>query len=154
MAGVDYPATFAQLRSWFPEDDACVAYLARLRWPEGFCCPGCGCREAWETASGLWLCRSCRRKTSVTAGTILHRSRLPLTDWFAAVWFVTAEKNGVSALGLQRVLGLGSYRTAWTWMHKLRRAMVRPDRDRLGGPGCTVELDETFVGGRDCRVIR
>jgi hypothetical protein len=84
----------------------------------------------------------------VTAGTIFHRSRLPLTDWFAAVWFVTAQKNGVSALGLQRALGLGSYRTAWTWMHKLRRAMVRPDRDRLGGPGRSVELDETFVGGR------
>jgi hypothetical protein len=148
VAGADYPATFAQLRSWFPDDDACVAYLAGLRWPEGFCCPRCGGNEAWETASGLWLCRGCRRKTSVTAGTIFHRSRLPLTDWFAAVWFVTAQKNGVSALGLQRVLGLGSYRTAWTWMHKLRRAMVRPDRERLGGPGCTVELDETFVGGR------
>lgn len=146
VAGVDYPATFAQLTSWFPDDEACWAYLARLRWPDGFRCPRCGCPDAWQTAGGLWLCQSCRRKTSVTAGTIFHRSRLPLTDWFAAVWFVTSQKNGVSALGLQRVLGMGSYRTAWTWMHKLRRAMVRPDRDRLDG---VVEVDETMVGGRE-----
>jgi hypothetical protein len=145
-AGVDYPATFAQLTSWFPDDEACAAYLARLRWPGGFRCPRCGCPEAGETAGGLWLCRSCRRKTSVTAGTIFHRSRLPLTAWFAAVWFVTSQKNGVSALGLQRVLGMGSYCTAWTWMHKLRRAMVRPDRDRLDD---VVEVDETSVGGRE-----
>jgi transposase-like protein len=146
VAGDDYPAAFAQLTSWFPDDEACASYLARLRWPEGFRCPRCDCSEAWQTAAGLWLCRSCRHKTSVTAGTIFHRSRLPLTDWFAAVWFVTSQENGVSALGLQRVLGMGSYRTAWTWMHKLRRAMVRPDRDRLDG---VVEVDETNVGGRE-----
>jgi hypothetical protein len=78
VAGDDYPATFAQLRSWFPHDAACAAYLARLRWPDGFRCPRCGLPEAWETAAGLWLCRSCRHKTSVTAGTIFHRARLPL----------------------------------------------------------------------------
>ena len=85
------------------------------------------------TGRGLWMCRRCGRQTSVTAGTIFHRSHYPLRVWFAAMWFVCAQKNGVSALGVQRVLGFGSYRTAWTWMHKLRRAMVRPDRDRLGG---------------------
>jgi transposase-like protein len=79
--------------------------------------------EAWQTAAGRWLCQACRRKTSMTAGTIFHRSRLPLTDWFAAVSFVTSQKNGVSVVGLERVLGMGSYSTAWTWMHKLRRAM-------------------------------
>jgi len=105
VAGVDYPARFAQLTSWFPDDEACASYLARLRWPDGFRSPRCGCPTSWETAAGLWLCRSCRRKTSVTAGTIFHRSRLPLTDWFAAVWFVTTQKSGVSALSLQRVLG-------------------------------------------------
>jgi transposase-like protein len=143
VAGVDYPASFRQLRSWFPDDDACVEYLARLRWPDGFRCPRCGNADAWRTGPGLWLCQGCRRKTSVTAGTIFHRSRLPLTDWFAAAWFVTSQKTGVSALGLQRALGLGSYETAWSWMHKLCRAMVRPDRDRLDG---IVEVDETFVG--------
>jgi transposase-like protein len=91
------------------------------------------------------MCTGCERKTSVTAGTIFHRSRLPLTTWFAAAWFVCSQKNGVSALGLQRVLGFGSYETAWAWMHKLRRAMVRPDRDQLCG---IVEVDETIVGGR------
>jgi transposase-like protein len=147
-AGVDYPATFPQLQRWFPDDGACVDYLARLRWPDGFVCPVCAGGDAWRTGTGSWKCQSCGRKTSVTAGTIFHRSRLPLTTWFAAVWFVTAQKNGVSALGLQRVLGLGSYQTAWSWMHKLRRAMVRPDRDRLGGPGLAVEVDQTFIGGR------
>lgn len=148
VAGTDYPATFQQLRSWFPDDDACGEYLARLRWPDGFRCPACASADAWRTSSGLWLCASCRRKTSVTAGTIFHRSRLPLTDWFSAAWFITSQKNGVSALGLQRVLGFGSYQTAWTWLHKFRRAMVRPDRDQLAG---LVEVDETLLGAREHR---
>jgi transposase-like protein len=146
VAGVDYPATFQELLSWFPVDAACVEYLAGLRWPEGFECPVCGGGESWRTGSGLWLCATCRHKTSVTAGTIFHRSRLPLRDWFSTVWFVTSQKNGVSALGLQRVLGFGSYQTAWAWLHKLRRAMVRPDRDRLDG---VVEVDETLIGARE-----
>ncbi len=94
------------------------------------------------------MCRGCGRQTSPTAGTIFHRSRYPLKVWFAAIWFVCCSKNGTSALELQRMLGFGSYETAWAWLHKLRRAMVRPDRDLLGGPGVTVEMDETFVGGR------
>ena len=86
-----------------------------------------------------------RRKTSVTAGTIFHRIRTPLSTWFAAIWFVTATHNGVSAANLQQIMGFGSYETAWAWLHKLRRAMVRPDRDQLNG---VVEVDETWVGGR------
>jgi transposase-like protein len=89
------------------------------------------------------MCCECGRQTSVTSGTIFHRTRTPLSTWFAAVWFITSQKNGVSALGLQRVLGFGSYETAWAWLHKLRRAMVRPDRDLLSG---VVELDEVFIG--------
>jgi hypothetical protein len=99
---------------------------------------------------GLWLCAKCRRQVSVTAGTIFERTHLPLTAWFRAMWHVTAQKNGVSALGLQRVLGLGSYKTAWAMLHKLRRAMVRPGRDRLQG---TVEVDETYWGGPEEGVI-
>jgi len=143
VAGVDYPATFQQLTSWFRDDDACREYLAELRWGKGFVCPACGGGEFWKTAAGLWMCRACQRRTSVTAGTIFHGSRLPLTTWFAAVWFVCSQKTGVSALGLQRVLGFGSYETAWAWLHKLRRAMVRPDRERLAG---LVEVDETYIG--------
>lgn len=91
------------------------------------------------------MCAECGKKTSATAGTIIHRSHTPLSTWFAAVWFVTSQKNGVSAQGLKDALGFGSYETAWAWLHKLRRAMVRPDRELLGG---VVELDQSFVGGR------
>lgn len=144
-AGVDYPGTWQAFEKWFPDEAACRVYLERLRWPEGFSCPVCATPSAWRTASGSLMCTACGRKTSVTAGTIFHRSRTPLKTWFAACWFVCSQKNGVSALGLQRVLGFGSYETAWAWMHKLRRAMVRPDRDQLSG---IVELDETFIGAR------
>lgn len=95
-------------------------------------------------SDGLLRCRSCRGRTSLTAGTVFQDTRKPLRMWFLAMWFVTSQKNGVSALGLQRVLGLGSYETAWTWLHKLRRAMVRPGRDCLAG---AIEVDETYVGG-------
>lgn len=97
----------------------------------------------------LWLCADCRHQASVTAGTIFQDSHLPLTTWFRAMWFVTSQKNGVSALGLQRVLGLGSYKTAWALLHKLRRAMVRPGRERLRG---LVEVDETYWGGKETGV--
>ncbi len=143
MAGADYPRTYPEFRDWFPDEPSCVDYLADLRWPEGFICPACCAGEHWRTGKGLWMCRACGRKTSVTAGTIFHRSKYPLSTWFAAIWFVTSQKNGVSALGLQQVLGFGSYETAWTWLHKLRRSMVQPDREQLRG---VVELDETFLG--------
>lgn len=144
VGGVDYPRTYQELLEWFPHDAACLEYLAAVRWPDGFVCPACGGRDAWRSGGGLWMCRDCGRKSSLTAGTIFHRTRTPLSSWFAAIWFVTSQKNGISAQGLQRVLGFGSYETAWAWMHKLRRAMVRPDREQLAG---VVEVDETFVGG-------
>jgi transposase-like protein/predicted RNA-binding Zn-ribbon protein involved in translation (DUF1610 family) len=146
VVGVDYPGTYQELLEWFPDDQACAEYLERLRWGGGFACPVCGGEAFWRTGKDLRMCSSCGRKTSVTAGTIFHRTRTPLAMWFAAIWFVTSQKNGVSAQGLQRVLGFGSYETAWAWMHKLRRAMVRPDRDRLSG---TVEVDEVMIGGLD-----
>ena len=146
VAGVDYPRTHQQLLSWFPDDDACVDYLARLRWPDGFVCPWCAGLKSWRTARrGMWMCAECGKQTSVTSGTIFHRSHTPLSTWFAAIWFVCASKNGISGLALQQILGFGSYETAWAWLHKLRRVMVRPERDLLFG---TVELDETMVGGR------
>lgn len=141
---MDYPGTYQELQAWFPDNASCVAYLAELRWGQGFSCPKCGFEASWKTGTGQRMCRVCGRKTSVTAGTIFHRSHTPLSTWFAAIWFLTSQKNGISAAGLQRVLGFGSYETAWAWMHKLRRAMVRPERDLLAG---VVEVDETFVGG-------
>ncbi|QNK79463.1 IS1595 family transposase [Nakamurella sp. PAMC28650] len=143
VGGVDYPRTFQELLEWFPDDSSCLAYLERLRWPQGFVCPVCGAPGGWRTAKAKWMCTRCGRQTSVTAGTIFHRLRTPLSTWFAAIWFITSQKNGMSAQGLQRVLGFGSYETAWAWLQKLRRAMVRPERELLSG---VVELDEVFIG--------
>jgi transposase-like protein len=144
IGGIDYPETYQEFRDWFVDDASCLDYLERLRWPDGFVCPACRATDAWRVAGRMWMCAQCGRKTSVTAGTIFHRSRTAMSTWFAAVWFLTSQKNGISALALQSQLGFGSYETAWAWLHKLRRAMVRPDRDRLSG---VVELDETFIGG-------
>ena len=140
----DYPRTLRELESRFATEQACRDYLARLRWPQGFACPACKGTEAWSTGRGLWMCAACGHQVSVTAGTIFQDTRTPLTLWFRAIWWVVSQKNGASALGLQGILGLGSYRTAWTWLHKLRRAMVRPGRERLSE---MVEVDEAFVGG-------
>jgi hypothetical protein len=145
VGGLDYPRTYQEFRAWFPDEAACVEFLGRLRWRDGFCCPRCGGGDAWRTGRGLWMCAGCGLKTSATAGTIFHRSHTRLSTWFAAVWFVTSQKNGVSAVGLQQALGFGSYETAWAWLHKLRRAMVRPERDLLSG---VVEVDQSFLGGR------
>lgn len=145
IPGVDYPRTFEEMDEWFRSEDGCRDYIRRLRWPNGFVCRHCGhIDEPWVMARGVFRCRACDGETSLTAGTVFQDSRTPLRTWFLAMWFITSQKNGVSALGLQRVLGLGSYETAWTWMHKLRRAMVRPERDRLTGK---IEVDETYVGG-------
>jgi transposase-like protein len=146
IGGQDYPRTLAEFDEWFSSEAACVAYLSRLRWLDGFTCPACGGGSAWSTGRGLLRCKACQRQTSALAGTVLEGTRKPLRTWFQAMWYVTSQKSGVSALGLQRVLGFGSYQTAWTWLHKLRRAMVRPGRDRLHG---VVEVDETYVGGVD-----
>ena len=140
----DYPRTLGEFEERFATEQACRHYVATLRWPAGFRCPECGGAEAWRTGRGLWVCRSCQGQFSVTAGTIFQDTRKDLRTWFRAIWWVCSQKTGVSALGLQRVLGLGSYETAWTWLHKLRRAMVRPGRDRLAD---SVEVDETYVGG-------
>ena len=145
FAAVDeYPRTLAEFEARFDTEEACAAYLARLRWPSGFQCPRCGSAKAWPLRTGRWQCAGCGRQTSVTAGTIFQDTRTPLKTWFRAMWWVTSQKTGTSAVTLQHVLGLGSYQTAWAWLHKLRRAMVRPGRDRLTGH---VEVDETLLGG-------
>ena len=129
----------------FSTEDACRAYLRESRWPEGFCCRRCGGRERYELRTReLVTCRACGAQTSVTAGTVLHRSHLPLREWFYAAYLVVTQTPGVSATQLQRQLGLTRYETAWTMLQKLRRAMKRPDRDRLRG---IVEVDETYLGG-------
>jgi len=140
----DYPKTLMEMERRFATEDACREYLTKLRWPMGFICPFCQGEGGWVDRRHRWTCQNCRRQSTVTAGTIFDATHLPLHVWFRAAWLVTSQKSGASALGVQQVLGLGSYRTAWTWLHKLRRAMVRPGRDRLKG---TVEVDEAFIGG-------
>ena len=140
----EYPRTAVELRDWFPTEQACRDYLVGVRWPEGVSCPDCGTSDVWTMAPPFYRCAHCGYDFTVTAGTLFADTHKPLRLWFEAMWYVTNQKSGASALGVQRVLGLGSYRTAWNWMHKLRRAMVRPGRDRLAG---VVEVDETFIGG-------
>ena len=140
----DYPANLSELEERFGSDQACREYLFYLRWPEGYICPRCGHRKAWRMKDGWFRCASCDYKCSITSGTIFEGTRKSLVLWFRAIWWVTSQKSGASAKSVQRILELGSYQTAWAWMHKLRRAMVRPGRDRLSGK---VEVDETYIGG-------
>ena len=141
--GVDYPRNLIEFGEFFPDESACLSYLERLRWADGFVCPaGHAVAAAWRSGRGLRICSACGRQVSATAGTIFEGTR-KLRHWLLAAWEVTSQKYGASALGLQRTLGLGSYETAWAWLHKLRRAMVRPGRDRLHG---NVEVDETYLG--------
>lgn len=141
----DYPKSILEFERRFATEEACLKYLFEVRWPDGFCCPRCGGRKAWTTKRGLWRCVRCDLQVSVIAGTIFQGTRKPLQLWFLAMWYITNQKYGVSALGLQSMLGLSRYKTLWTWLHKLRVAMVRPGRDRLSG---TVEVDETYIGGK------
>jgi transposase-like protein len=128
---------------WFHSEQACLDYLERLRWPKEFICPSCGVVGITiKTSRNRLVCQSCKHQASVTAGTIFDKTRTPLKVWLAAAWYITNQKHGVSALGLQRVLGLGSYQTAWTMLHRFRRAMIRPGRELLTG---FVEIDETYV---------
>lgn len=138
MAGRHYPGSYAEMMAWFPTDAARLDYLDWLRWSDGFICPSCESTQSWRLPDGRRSCGGCRRMVSATAGTIFHGTRTPLTIWFSAAWFMTSQKDGASALGLQRVLGLGSYGTAWTMLHRYpqgdgsRRAHAA-HRQRRGG---------------------
>lgn len=145
VAGKDYPTTYQEFQKWFSNEDACRHFVFKCRWPQGFLCKTCGTdAEPWTTGRGYFHCSKCGHEVSLTAGTIFEGTRKPLSTWFAAMWFVTSQKDGASALGLQRVLGFGSYQTAWVWLHKLRQAMVHPNMDQLRG---RIEVDETYIGG-------
>lgn len=134
-----------EFQSKFASAEACQEYLAACRWPDGFVCPRCGNRRAYELVKlSRRQCTACRQQVSVTAGTILHNTKTPLTVWFWAAYLMATDKRGISALLLQRQLGLKRYETAWMILHKLRRAMINLAREPLRGD---VEVDETWVGG-------
>ena len=141
---MDYPRSWEEFVAWFAEDDDCRDYLDWLRWPNGFVCPWCAMTSGWQRVDGRWDCGGCGRVVSQTAGTVFDKTRTPLTLWFSAAWHMTNQKNGISGLGLQRELRLGSAQTAWHMLHRLRSAMVRADRSLLHDE---VEVDETLVGG-------
>jgi hypothetical protein len=139
-AGVYYPRSTGEFQAWFRTDEDCLDYLEWLRWPGGFICPRCGDGLGWRLGDGRFECAGCSSRTSVTAGTIFDRTRTPLTVWFTACWLFATQKDGISALSLQRSLEIGSYQTAWAMLGRLRSVLVRPGRDRLSG---------TVGGGRD-----
>ena len=140
----EYPMTFNEFVKQFATEDQCRDYLYQIRWSEGFICPKCGGNKCWKVRGVLYECIKCCHQTSVIAGTIFQDTRKPLQSWFTAIWWITTQKYGASAEGLQQVLGLSSYETAWTWLHKIRKAMVNPNRAKLSGD---VEIDETYIGG-------
>ena len=144
---IPFPATVLEFQQWFSDEKACVDYLYQSRWPDGFVCPKCGSRrcpysiEAYRRLE----CAGCKHQTSVTAGTVMHGTRIPLRVWFNGAYLVTTHTPGFSALQFQRQLGIKTYETAFQMLHKLRSAMVRPGQDRIHGD---VEVDETFIGAK------
>jgi transposase-like protein len=144
-----YPKNAREFGKFFSDEEACVRYLIQVRWPEGFVCPVCLAGEYWLLKNGLMECRGCGRQVSATSGTLLHRTQKSVDQWFRAMWWIATQTTGGSAKGLQKQLGFGSYQTAWAWLHKLKRGMVRNGRDPLQGP---VEVDEAFIGGKEAGV--
>lgn len=140
----EYPDTMQAFFKQFPDDQACLQYLEKIRWSGGFICPRCAHTKAWKKNRGLYRCAQCRHDTSATAGTVFGDSRVPISLWFQAVWLVVSQKNGMSALGLSRAIGIKRQKTGWYLLKRIRGAMIRIGRERLSGD---VEVDEVFLGG-------
>src|SRR3954463_10238127 len=141
----DLPQDFLEFNARFGTDEQCREYLFRARWPDDFRCDGCGHDHAYTLRTRLvHECVACRKQHSLLAGTLFEQTKTGLSRWFLAIYLVTSSKGGIAATELRRQLGFGSYGTAWSWVHKIRKAMVRPDRQPLAG---RVEADETHVGG-------
>src|SRR4051812_8853052 len=141
----DLPEDMPSFVARFGSDEQCREYLFKARWPDGFRCSACGHDDAYALKTKIvYECVACRKQHSLLAGTIFEQTKAGWAKWFLAIYLVTSSKGGIAATELKRQPGLGSYQTAWTWLHKLRKAMVRPDREPLAG---RVEADETYVGG-------
>jgi transposase-like protein len=139
----------------FTNEEAARKHFEVIRWPNGPVCPHCGVmNEATElkgesTRPGLYKCRACELQFSAMIGTVMESSHVPMTKWALAFHLMAASKKGVSAHQIMRLLGLGSYRTAWFMAHRVREAMADRDPEPLGGKGKTVEVDETFISKPD-----
>ena len=142
---MNYPKNQIEFNNMFKTEQNCVDYLESIRWPQGFECPVCGSIRYWKKSNKRFECIDCHKETTVTNGTIFHKSTKPLHIWFHAIWWIVAQKNGVSAKGLMKILGFGSYKTSWIWLHKFRRLMIMSGRTKLKG---VVEVDEVFIGGK------
>ncbi len=138
----EYPKNMIEFQDCFNTEEKCIKYIEKIRWPKGFVCPKCNYNQCWYKKRGIYQCSNCFYESSITAGTIFQDTKKPLRLWFQAMWHISIQKYGTNALGMQRVLGFGSYHTAWQWLHKLRRVMVRPDREKLSG---LIEIDETYI---------
>ena len=145
-----YPKNFEEFLDKYATEKDCMNYIAEVRWGEtGFVCPKCGAKGAYISKDDLRCCKICNQKTSVMSGTVFHRSKKSLRLWFHVMWWVVSQKNGCSAMNLKNVMDFNSYETAWTWLHKLRKVMVDPNRTRLNG---NVEVDESFIGASETEV--
>ncbi len=144
--------TIPQFEAAFPDEEACKAYLVARRWPNGVACPRCGNKDLYDHSSYKsfhWQCRACAPdgyRFSCIAGTIFENTNKPLRDWYRVAHTMLTSKKGVSAMQIMRTMGFGSYKTAWYMCHRIRVALVEKDMDKLGG---IVEVDETFIGGKD-----
>ena len=142
----NFPKTAIEFDRRFATEEACRTYWIEARWGGEPACARCGSKRVWAERGGfLFECGDCDHQTSLTSGTLLEKTRKPFKVWFRAVFEISSRRNGISAKELQRILGFGSYKTAWSWLHKLRAALVRPDREPLGP---FVQIDETLVGGK------
>ena len=139
-----YPKNQMEFENSFNTDDQCLAYLHLLKYENGFKCSSCPGTEYWQNKRKVLVCKQCAQETTIIAGTIFHGSRVKLHLLFRMLWFILVQKNGVSALSVQHILGFTKYKTVWVWLHKFRRIMIMPNREKLSG---IIEIDETFVGG-------
>jgi transposase-like protein len=142
---MDYPGNQIEFENMFCDEQKCLDYILKFKWNGGFVCPKCGHDSYWHTTRKRIVCAICNYQTTPLAETIFEQTNKPLSLWFRAIWWMVAQKSGVSAKGLQKILGIGSYKTAWTWLQKLRLLTVNPERQKLSG---IIEVDETLVGGK------
>ena len=144
MKPKQFPTNQIEFDELFATEKQCEQLLMEIKWPGGFVCDRCQWPKAWEKSRGRFACVNCRHETTLTRGTLFHGTGKPLRHWFHAIWWITGQKYGVSAVGFQRIMGFPGYETAWIWLHKLRIAMSHTGQDKLSG---VVEVDETYIGG-------